>query len=311
MGNRPKRPALQKAPQVEYFVKVDAKLAADLQICYGFWTKIAKMMQKIEFLKLQSISKYAYSRTIGKVQTRWSVKRDCYFAIAYLQDKKFIRAIVANTYRQILVEYQRPKEFESFQSIQVQADLFYFYHSEGQIRRVSNFDWDGKVKTQELKARFTQHLNGFQLSKYQGTFIYITGGRNPINPVRSVLVYDTSSDSIDKNQPELNIARCKHSSAIVGNKLFIFGGIDQDYYQLDSLELLDLTYSKEDRVWDLIRLQGITARSDAIMSSVGNDQILIIGGLFSNKSLSDAYLFSINDHAVAQITSDCGTAHYA
>ena len=136
---------------------------------------------------------------------------------------------------------------------------------------MSNFDWDGKVKTQELKARFTQHLNGFQLSKYQGTFIYITGGRNPINPVRSVLVYDTSSDSIDKNQPELNIARCKHSSAIVGNKLFIFGGIDQDYYQLDSLELLDLTYSKEDRVWDLIRLQGITARSDAIMSSVGND----------------------------------------
>ena len=91
--------------------------------------------------------------------------------------------------------------------------------------------------------------------------IYVTGGCNYENITKAkTFRYDSIEDTWDDNHsmPDLNKSRGWHGSCAVGRRLFVFGGYDEEGYELDSIERLE--YGKPESAWMFVTVDGFTAR---------------------------------------------------
>ena len=74
-------------------------------------------------------------------------------------------------------------------------------------------------------------------------------------------------------EPSLNKPRNSHSSCVLNDRLYVFGGYRSKY--LSSVEVFDIV---KRNTWSLIELPNIEPRAMAIFCPVSETQIIIIGG---------------------------------
>ena len=87
--------------------------------------------------------------------------------------------------------------------------------------------------------------------------------------------------------PDLNTERADASSCDHGDFIYIFGGLKSTAgYQLDTIERLNanlLTKGYDDVFWEVVQVscafgEPITSRESALMVSISDSKILILGG---------------------------------
>ncbi|XP_011096065.1 tRNA wybutosine-synthesizing protein 2/3/4 [Sesamum indicum] len=125
-----------------------------------------------------------------------------------------------------------------------------------------------------------------------GDFIYVIGGRaDPVNILNEVWVFNNA-------KKEWKLLRCagtlfpprhRHTAAVVGSKIYVFGGIDNDAV-LSSLYVFDTDTSE----WSEIEIRGDQPgpRHSHSMDASGS-KLYIFGGYNGEKALGDLHSFDI------------------
>jgi len=104
--------------------------------------------------------------------------------------------------------------------------------------------------------------------------IYLVGGRSKGAILADIVVYDPTADSWSQMEP-MTIARWSHMAAIVGQKLYVMGGIKgkgSTRRTLDSVEILDL----ETGTWTAGESLPGAVHSSAV--AVSDGKIFVLGG---------------------------------
>ena len=78
--------------------------------------------------------------------------------------------------------------------------------------------------------------------------------------------------------PDLNIARCNHSSTSLGDATYVACGYSDENLYLNSVERLEMGGSAESQAWSLIDMPQLTPRNYPVFSQIGPDQLCILGG---------------------------------
>ena len=119
---------------------------------------------------------------------------------------------------------------------------------------------------------------------YDGFLFLIGGYYHNGGYLKSVDTYSIGRNSW-RSAPQLNQARYSHSSCVLGHSIYTFGGVKGVYTYYDSIESIDAQAVVRGMLvevqWNLIQLSTettIPARKNALMASIGPDQILIAGG---------------------------------
>ena len=108
----------------------------------------------------------------------------------------------------------------------------------------------------------------------------MTGGQKEgffsavLGPERSAIRFDLATNTF-KNAPDLQKARCGHSSFALNGRIYVFAGFDAPTY-LKSIERLNVTGNASQ--WELIELSQLSAWSDHMASALNDNQFLIAGG---------------------------------
>ena len=92
-----------------------------------------------------------------------------------------------------------------------------------------------------------------------GGKIYVSGGSDGANRLRSVEVYDPAR-SVWEAAPPMATARSCAAAAVVGGKIYVIGGVDGFSSYLRSVEVYDPARS----VWEAAPSMA-TARSSAVL----------------------------------------------
>lgn len=87
-------------------------------------------------------------------------------------------------------------------------------------------------------------------------------------------------------EPCLNQARFNHASQAIGNIPYVYGGEDFCRNHLNTIEYLKEQEKScwfgfnvtREKVWVIVQLDRLLARSSPLMTSMGTDSILILGG---------------------------------
>ena len=92
---------------------------------------------------------------------------------------------------------------------------------------------------------------------------------------------DTTSWKWEK-LADLNIARCDHSSASLGEAAYVacgYGGERIGY--LNSVERLGMGVNdgEEVQAWTIINIHKLSVRKNPVFSQIGPDQLCILGGV--------------------------------
>ncbi|KAL0398766.1 UNVERIFIED_CONTAM: tRNA wybutosine-synthesizing protein 2/3/4 [Sesamum radiatum] len=125
-----------------------------------------------------------------------------------------------------------------------------------------------------------------------GDFIYVIGGRaDPMNILNEVWVFNNAKKEwkLLPCSGTLFPPRHRHTAAVVGSKIYVFGGIDNDAV-LSSLYVFDTDTSE----WSEIEIQGDQPgpRHSHSMDASGS-KLYIFGGYNGEKALGDLYSFDI------------------
>ena len=83
---------------------------------------------------------------------------------------------------------------------------------------------------------------------------------------------------IQKALPSFKKPRVCHVSCILGEKIYIFGGVTNDNVSLRSIEIFDIQQSDKAKKWELLILDALTKRSDIALCPISDHEILIMGG---------------------------------
>ena len=83
--------------------------------------------------------------------------------------------------------------------------------------------------------------------------------------------------------PSLQVARIFHSSCVLGSSLYIFGGYDQEYNVLNSVDRIELREAHDEQLnqgWRLFKFDPITLppRQNSVFCPLNETEILIAGG---------------------------------
>jgi Uncharacterized protein conserved in bacteria len=109
-----------------------------------------------------------------------------------------------------------------------------------------------------------------------GSEIYVIGGIDEEgNILRDVYSFDTASNTVS-TKASLNVARQNHACAVLGNKIYCFGG-DDGSSPISSIEAYDPSANK----WTLLDVtleKGVTGLTAVTVNIQGKDYILLIGG---------------------------------
>ncbi|KAL0363221.1 UNVERIFIED_CONTAM: tRNA wybutosine-synthesizing protein 2/3/4 [Sesamum calycinum] len=125
-----------------------------------------------------------------------------------------------------------------------------------------------------------------------GDFIYVIGGRaDPMNILNEVWVFSNAKKEwkLLPCSGTLFRPRHRHTAAVVGSKIYVFGGIDNDAV-LSSLYVFDTDTFE----WSEIEIQGDQPgpRHSHSMDASGS-KLYIFGGYNGEKALGDLYSFDI------------------
>lgn len=133
---------------------------------------------------------------------------------------------------------------------------------------------------------------GFSTANLVGHRIYMYGGTTTMRRCKAVFVYDILARRWEEMKPEVGesfFVRTMHSSVLVGEKLLVFGGLDQSGYRSELLEL-DLVM----RTCNVVMCRGLKMKYCAGHSSCylpKKDCLLVYTGRFGKKNES---LFSFH-----------------
>jgi len=126
-------------------------------------------------------------------------------------------------------------------------------------------------------------LNKFSNVNYKDRMIVVAGGVNLEWQQESAEVYALC---LRKQTwyalPRLSESRSTHSSAALGDNIYVIGGFIDLTESLNSIEVFNMAKwhsKKPNNTWDKLILGGISPRAGAIFCPVGPSQILIIGGV--------------------------------
>ena len=121
--------------------------------------------------------------------------------------------------------------------------------------------------------------NEFRVSNLYKDVIYITGGRiKKSNQIQNdVYEYSLTKKSVIQKS-SMNQKRINHGSIIIGNYLYICGGIDENYNSIDSCEILNLEQNK----WMFISPMK-EKLSKINLIQIDNKTFTVFGGIKENK----------------------------
>ena len=120
-----------------------------------------------------------------------------------------------------------------------QGEDFFAIDYNGDYRRFVQLSFDVKIKKINIfeKAELSFARGYASLAPMPARFIFLSGGCNDDDELISTVErYDPSTDTWEP-LPDLNEARDSHSSCVLGNTLYVFGGYNDDD-DLDSIEKL-------------------------------------------------------------------------
>ena len=110
------------------------------------------------------------------------------------------------------------------------------------------------VKEKALKEPFFTKRNKFSLSNFSDQIIFFIGGFFP-ERFSEVFYYKIQTDEWIR-APALNQARYGHSSCIIGNSLYVYGGTTSDGYMLPIERLKNVNSATDNSpiFWEMIRI---------------------------------------------------------
>ena len=115
---------------------------------------------------------------------------------------------------------------ECYGSVLLNSELYCYFES-GAFTKISNIN---TFKTKKSLATPSHHGYNTALTGYspnKASFIFKTGGYKNLITMATVEVYSVDRDEWSHCQ-KLNRARRGHSSCILGDKLYVSGGINND-----------------------------------------------------------------------------------
>jgi len=149
------------------------------------------------------------------------------------------------------------------------------------INKLYKFDIESESIT-ELSS--SEERLYFSMDLYNSK-LYVTGGYNDDNYFDNLLVYDIESDTWETIGSDLTfLRRYRHASIVIGNDLYIFGGIDESGNLLNDLWRINLN----DLSFEQVNLSGDVPHSRYNCRLVSYDNYLyIINGMGKWRAYSD------------------------
>eukprot|EP00353_Schmidingerella_taraikaensis_P000614 CAMPEP_0185591468 /NCGR_PEP_ID=MMETSP0434-20130131/64646_1 /TAXON_ID=626734 ORGANISM="Favella taraikaensis, Strain Fe Narragansett Bay" /NCGR_SAMPLE_ID=MMETSP0434 /ASSEMBLY_ACC=CAM_ASM_000379 /LENGTH=180 /DNA_ID=CAMNT_0028216499 /DNA_START=26 /DNA_END=568 /DNA_ORIENTATION=+ len=135
-------------------------------------------------------------------------------------------------------------DFSKCQTIQVMKDLYAFHWDKMlSLSKLPSLAENPTASPVEL-APGNINRRSFALASWRDEQIIFTGGWKPIafdrgNTKKSVMVYDINSNTW-KRRANMNKDRSNHSSCVLRDKAFVFGGSRGGNYYSGFIEVLDL-----------------------------------------------------------------------
>ena len=146
------------------------------------------------------------------------------------------------------------------------------------LLRYGNFTDSQSVRKTTLKA-LDEKREAFAICQYQNSELYLLGGASDAGstPFNTSARYSIASDTWDKNVPLFVQKRKMHSCCVVDQKIYVFGGVNEQDEKMDSIEMINP--SAGDEAWALLKVSALfTPRSRVAVSQLNAKQILIFGG---------------------------------
>ena len=136
-------------------------------------------------------------------------------------------------------------------------------------------NYQGSGKKTQLSSRYKWHkASDFSLAAHGVQAIYITGGIRFGKPVNSVYRYGIKGDAWQEVKPMVQ-KRFQHSSCVLKDVLFAFGGLIDGNKSTPTIESVDL---KTDEDWNLVSIPQFNRRIQAVLCKVNDSQIVVFGG---------------------------------
>ena len=143
---------------------------------------------------------------------------------------------------------------------------------------------NGPVK--RLIAYGEKRIN-FSIAAHKNMHVYITGGNMEGYITYTAVCFSLATHTLSIIKP-MDHHRQSHGSITIADNLYVIGGYDGSIY-LDSIEVLNLT--KRWYTWETLITPSFTSRSDALVTKLNSNQLLICGGRVGNIRLPDVFLF--------------------
>src|SRR5688572_22758866 len=110
-------------------------------------------------------------------------------------------------------------------------------------------------------------------------------------------------------EPFIPAGRLAHSSILVGNKIYFFGGVGSDYFTLNELFYLDVSKSFNVANPPWVDLAGIpfgSAWATVVLNDINNDpDIYLFGGIMRDmKTINDSFTSIIHRFNINSLTWD-------
>ena len=127
-----------------------------------------------------------------------------------------------------------------------------------------------------------------------------------MNHLDSVDKYDIAANEWS-NAPSLNKQRCDHSCCALGDSIYVFCGVNQNGFSMNSIECLDAgaLIRGLQVTWQLISLSKgrLSRRSATLVAPFSQTEIIILGGLVKEGKppLGDGYILNTQDMSLAKV----------
>ena len=197
-----------------------------------------------EALGLQNSNKFFYNIAVSRVQLKLCLPIWHYFIQRGFDQFKHNIFRVNSLTTELKCITNTSIDFKYCSgSVSIANDL-YCYFENGSFSKISNINSLAVAKT-SLDTP-SHHGNWPALAGYKNSHIFLTGGHDTRGKLSRVSVYSVARDewSLCTN---LNRARNHHSSCVLGDKLYVSGGLE-----IDSIEVADcsnLIQEKDEWSW--------------------------------------------------------------
>ena len=133
------------------------------------------------------------------------------------------------------------------------------------------------------------------------------GSRNKICAFVRIFMLDSNTFT---NTANLNEPRADSSAATAGDKVYVFGGKNEDNEYYDTIEMLEVSSQDDGRwiyhsplsKWEVIRTPLFTARAHPTVCTLNPERILICGGSYNGEKLNDVIILETKELTSSKVT---------